>query len=89
MARTVLRPKGQLTLPQEVRQALHVDEGDDIEFVVTDGGVLMRGLKTIPADQAWFWTDEWQVGEREASQQAAAGEGTVYENAESFLESFR
>ena len=89
MTRSVLRAKGQLTLPGDVREALHVQEGDDIEFVLTDGGVLMLGLKTIPAEQAWFWTEEWQSGEREASAQVSAGEGTVFDNGESFLESLR
>lgn len=89
MARTVLRPKGQLTLPREVRDALRITEGDDVEFVVTGDGVLMRGLKSIPADQAWFWAEEWQAGEREANRQAAAGEGTVYSDGDSFLDSLR
>lgn len=88
MTRTVVRPKGQITLPREVRDALHVEAGDDVAFVITDEGtVILTGLKAIPADQAWFWTDEWQAGEREASQQAARGEGTVYESARDFLES--
>ena len=80
-----LRDKGQLTLPSEVRRALHVESGDDVEFVVhydpEQHGVMyvqVQGLKTIPADQAWFWTEEWQAGEREASEEAAAGKGTVY-----------
>lgn len=89
MTRTVLRPKGQLTLPQEVRDALRITEGDDIEFVVTEDGVLMRGLKSVPADQAWFWTQEWQAGEREATRQAAAGEGTVFPDGDAFLDSLR
>lgn len=90
MARAVLRPKGQLTLPQEVRDALRITEGDDVEFVVTDDGILMRGLKSIPADQAWFWSEEWQAGEREANRQALAGdEGTVYADGDAFLDSLR
>ncbi|MGH3613423.1 MAG: AbrB/MazE/SpoVT family DNA-binding domain-containing protein [Pseudonocardia sp.] len=89
MARTVLRPRGQLTLPQEVRDALRIAEGDDVEFVLTDDGVLMRGLKSIPAEQAWFWTQEWQAGEQEASRQADTGEGTVFADGDSFLDSLR
>ncbi len=89
MARTVLRPRGQLTLPQEVRDALRIAEGDDVEFVVTDDGVLMRGLKSIPAEQAWFWTQEWQAGEQEASRQTNAGEGVVFTDGDSFLNSLR
>lgn len=84
----MVRPKGQITLPTEVRKALHVEEGDDVAFIINDDGtVTLTGLKSIPADQVWFWTDEWQAGEREASRQLAIGEGTVYETTEDFLES--
>lgn len=90
MARAVVRKKGQITLPQEIREALHIDEGDDIAFTLTDEGtVVLTGLKSIPADQAWFWSEEWQRGEREASRQADEGEGTVYDSAEEFLDSLR
>jgi hypothetical protein len=44
---------------------LHVPEGDEVEFTRHDDGtVTLRGLKTIPADQAWFWSPQWQAGER-------------------------
>lgn len=82
MTRTTLRSKGQLTLPSEVREALHVDEGDELEFEVTESGVVVvRGMKMIPADQAWFWAESWQAGERQASQEIAAGQlAGVYED---------
>jgi len=51
-----------------------------VAFVVEAGQVTMRGLKSIPAEQSWFWTNAWQTGEREASDQIAAGEGTVFDN---------
>jgi len=86
MARATLRPKGQLTLPAEIRQALHVDEGDEIDLEVTqDGVVVMVALKTIPADQVWFWTEEWQAGEREASEHIAAGRTTAFATPEEML----
>ena len=86
--RTTLRQKGQITLPAEIREALHVEDGDEIEFELTsDGRVLMSGLKMIPADQAWFWTVTWQAGEREASVQLARGEGRVFKTPEDFVKS--
>lgn len=87
MARAVVRSRGQITLPREIREALHVEEGDDVAFEVEDGQVTVRGLKSVPADQAWFWTKEWQEGEREAAEQAAAGEGSVFNDAGTFLDS--
>jgi antitoxin PrlF len=85
--RSTLREKGQLTLPSEVRRALHIDAGDEIEFQVVEGGqVLMRGLKMIPADQAWFWTDSWQKGEHEATREIQAGRVETFKDEESFLD---
>ena len=37
--------------------------GDDVAFTFTDEGtVVLTGLKSIPAGQAWFWVDDWQAG---------------------------
>ncbi|WP_236574567.1 hypothetical protein [Nocardiopsis sp. FR26] len=41
----------------------------------------------MPEDQAWFWTPEWQQGEREASGQIAAGLTEEFEDAESMFDS--
>ena len=87
MSRAVIRAKGQITLPRDIRDALHVEEGDDISFVITGEGVLMHGLKTIPADQAWFWSTQWQDGERAATADAKAGRTTTYTSSEDFLAS--
>jgi antitoxin PrlF len=84
--RARLRRKGQVTLPAEVRDALHVGEGDELEFTVTESGdVLLRGMTVIPADQRWFWTDQWQAGEREAAAQIAAGQVAAFPDAETMF----
>ena len=84
--RGTLREKGQITLPPEVRAALRVEVGDEIEFTLAaGGGVLMQGLKMIPADQAWFWTETWQRGEREASADVAAGRVEAFKDDDSFV----
>jgi bifunctional DNA-binding transcriptional regulator/antitoxin component of YhaV-PrlF toxin-antitoxin module len=53
-ARAKLRPKSQLTLPEEIRQALHVSIGDELEFAVQDDGtVTVRGYVSVPSDELW------------------------------------
>lgn len=37
-------------------------------------------------DQAWYWTPEWQAGERAAAAGLAAGRSTRFESDEAFLE---
>jgi antitoxin PrlF len=90
MARTTLRAKGQLTLPDDVRKAAKLQEGDLIEAEVTDNGeVILRPLATVDRSQAWFWTPEWQAGEREATEQGRQDEGELFENSADFLDSLR
>ena len=64
-ARARLRPKSQLTLPEEIRRALRVTEGDEIEFQVDeDGTIIVRGYVSVPADHAWLY--ERRQGARRA-----------------------
>jgi AbrB family looped-hinge helix DNA binding protein len=87
VARAQLRRKSQVTLPQEIREALDLSEGDEVEFTVhADGEVTLRAMTVIPKDQQWFWTEEWQAGEREASAEIAAGETTFHANVEDMFD---
>jgi antitoxin PrlF len=82
-ARAKVRAKAQITLPEEIRRALHISEGDDIEFSLHDDGtVTVRGFVTIPTDQAWFFTPEWLAGEQEADNEIATGRGTEHKSAD-------
>ncbi len=88
MARTTLRARGQLTLPDDVRKAAKLQEGDLIEAEVSENGeVILRPLATVDRSQAWFWTPEWQAGEREATEQSRRGEGERFETDAAFLDS--
>ena len=83
----MLRNKGQLTIPADIRERAHLEEGDPIEFEIVDEGILLRPKKIIDATQAWFWTAAWQEGEREATSEIEAGLGTTFDNSEDFLRS--
>jgi antitoxin PrlF len=52
-ARARLCQNAQLTLPDPIMQALHVSEGDEVEFAVhEDGVVTVRVFVSMPDDQA-------------------------------------
>ena len=77
--KTRLRPKGQITVPPEVRELLQVREGSDIEFYVNERGqVVIQGVQTIPPDQAWFWTERWQSMECDAQADIETGRVNEY-----------
>ncbi len=42
MALVRLRRAAQITLPREIRQAAHLEEGDYLEAQVTETGILLR-----------------------------------------------
>ena len=85
MTRTTLRAKGQLTLPEEIRAAARLEEGDLLDAEITEDGILLRPLKIIDSTQAWFWTPEWQAGEREADADAAAERVEMFDSADQFV----
>ena len=78
-----------MTIPAAVRDAARLEEGDPVEVEIVDGGILLRPMKVIDASQAWFWTPEWQAGERQADAEIAAGLGDRYESDEEFLAALR
>lgn len=89
MARTTLRAKGQLTLPEEIRAAARLEAGDLLDAEITEEGILLRPRKVIDATQAWFWTPDWQQGEREADADLAAGRGETFDSGGEFLDALR
>jgi AbrB family looped-hinge helix DNA binding protein len=89
VARVTLRGKGQLTLPEETRTAAGLAEGDLLDVEITDEGILLRPQGVIDATQAWFWTEEWQAGEREADADLAADRGESFDSGEEFLDALR
>ena len=86
MPRTTLRAKGQLTIPEEIRAAARLEEGDLLEAEITAEGILLRPQKVIDATQAWFWNPEWQAGERDADADLAAGRVEAFDSGEDLLD---
>ena len=41
-------------------------------------------MQRLNPGQAWFWTEQWRAGEREADRQIAAGELTTFSTDEEF-----
>lgn len=53
---------------------------------VSDDGIIT--LTPIDPEQRWFWTPEWQRGEREADEDAREGRYERYHSGAEFLDSF-
>jgi AbrB family looped-hinge helix DNA binding protein len=68
-----VRKKSQITLPQSIRKVLNIEEGDYLDVRVKDGEIILKAKKLIDKDQAWFWTERWQQGERKADEDIRQG----------------
>jgi len=85
--KTRLRPKGQVTVPPEIRSLLGVTEGDDLIFYTDETGrVVVSPAQVIPPEQAWFWSERWQQMEHEAQADLASGRVKEFPNLSSALE---
>jgi antitoxin MazE len=87
IAFVAVQPKnGTITIPAQLRRRFGLDKpGAQVEIVVRDGEIVLVPHIAIPADQAWFWTKEWQAKEREADEDLAAGHYTEFASGEEFL----
>jgi AbrB family looped-hinge helix DNA binding protein len=82
-----IRSKGQITVPAEVRDLLHANEGDDLAFQINEKGqVVITRLQTISPEQSWFWTERWQKIERQAQADLDAGRVVAFDNVEDAIQ---
>lgn len=82
-----VQSRGTVALPADLRRRLHLDVPNaQIKLIETeDGRVELVPVVTVPADQAWFWTDRWQKMEREADADIAAGRTTISDGIDGLL----
>lgn len=71
---TRLTSGGQITLPKEIRLKTSMEVGDFVEVKLDEEGhIVLTPKKLVDASQAYFWTEEWQRGERKADEDIKAG----------------
>jgi AbrB family looped-hinge helix DNA binding protein len=83
MAIVKVSPGGQVRIPKEVMERLSISTGDYLDFEFVDDKLVVKAKKLIDADQAWFWTKEWQEAEKIAERDIKKGRvSKVFSSAE-------
>ena len=73
---------GQVTLPKEIRLKTNMQPGDFVEVELDEEGhIVLTPKKLVNASQAYFWTEEWQKGERKADEDIKAGRVKKFKSA--------
>jgi AbrB family looped-hinge helix DNA binding protein len=84
-ALTKVTRHGQITLPRSVRGLLNIEEGDFVEIEVVGDRAVLTPKRLVDKDQAYFWSREWQEGEREAGEDIRAGRVKEFASTEELL----
>jgi bifunctional DNA-binding transcriptional regulator/antitoxin component of YhaV-PrlF toxin-antitoxin module len=70
-----LGTRDEIRLPAEVKKNLKLRKGAKLEVLYLGEGVYIVPAGRIPKDQRYFYTKEWQQGERDVNESLARGEG--------------
>ncbi len=81
MSLVKVKNKYQIVIPDEVRKKLHVEIGDTLEIEEKDGILIAKPVIVIDKAQAYFWTEEWQKGEKEAEEAKKKGKFKEFDEA--------
>lgn len=72
--RITIRKRGQVTLPKSFIDKFDLEEGDSLNLEINQQGeIIVVPMVQVPVSQSWFWTNEWQAGEREAEEDIKKG----------------
>ena len=83
-----IQSRGTVSLPVALRRRYGLDQpGAQVEIIDADGEIILRPKVPVDVSQSWFWSQEWQDGEKEADSQKARGEGEIFASEEEFLDS--
>ncbi len=63
----------QITIPNNLRKNFHIAVGDYMEIEKREGQIILKPVKMVHPDQAYFYTREWQQGEADADKDIAEG----------------
>lgn len=71
-------------------EAKRVLGGEELDVEMTRDGLSPGSCSQRDEDQRWYWTDEWQAGEQQITQDRAAGSrGPVFASGNEFLAALR
>ena len=69
-----------------VKEFLPIEDGDILQVSIEDGRIVLVPMRLVPADQVWFWSPDWQKGEKEADEDIKAGRIKSFDDMDELLE---
>ena len=73
--------RGVVYMPKEVLNDYNLHEGDYLEITESSGAIVLKPKALIDKDQEWFWSKEWQKGEKAADEDIKKGKVKKFKSA--------
>jgi len=81
MSLVKVKSKYQIVIPEDIRKKINVAIGDTLEIEEKGGVLVIKPVMVINKAQAYFWTDEWQEGEKAAEEAKKKGKFKEFKKA--------
>ena len=78
-----------VTLPRWVMELFRVSPGDFIRIERRNGTVVLHPAKLVDPSQTYFWTPQWQEGERKVEEEKRKGKAKFFRSAEDLIKDLR
>jgi len=76
---------GQVTIPAALRRQAGIEIGDYLQVQIADDHLVLVPKHVIDKDQAYFWSESWQEGEREAEEYLRKGRTERFETLDELI----
>lgn len=63
----------QITIPNNMLKSFNIAEGDYLEVEKKNDEIILKPVKVVYPDQAYFYSKEWQQGEADADKDIVEG----------------
>jgi antitoxin MazE len=68
-----VKKHSQITIPHDIRRRFKIAEGDYLEIEERDSEMVLKPVRMVRVDEAYFHSKEWQAGEKAADRDIAEG----------------
>lgn len=79
----------QITVPKKLREKFRLKEGEMVRMEERPEGILVCPLEMVDRSQTWFWSKEWQKGEKEVDAEIRRGKLKRFATVDSFLKDLK
>ncbi len=86
---TTVGRNGKITLPAAVRRAAGIRKGDLLAVILEREAIVITPMKLVDPSQAYFYTEAWQKGEREASRDISQDRLSQHDDLPSLMQALK